>query len=123
MLSDDDLARLRANAEGNPSHRGDVILALLAEVERLKRREAERVAECEAILGRLRGRKGTSEEGKLSMSDKIGLLTIAGRWQVEKEDTADAEADAALRRATADPGSTVGRLKRMLDRKAGEGTT
>lgn len=52
MLTDDELQRIRDHATANPSHGGDVVLALLAEVGRLRGREADLVADVD-LLGRL----------------------------------------------------------------------
>jgi hypothetical protein len=78
MLTDAELDRIRAHATANPGHAGDVVLRLVAEVERLKASEAAHVADGRAILARMRARKGTSGEGMLSISDIVALKRIAG---------------------------------------------
>lgn len=63
----------------------DELEQLRAEVERLRMLDAIRVTAARTILNRLKGRKETDGEGQLSLSDKIDLMTIAGRWQVRDE--------------------------------------
>lgn len=58
MLTNDELRRIRDHAAANPSHAGDVVLRLVAEVERLK---LERASPEESEWGRARDRKVIEE--------------------------------------------------------------
>lgn len=52
-MTGDELCRIRDHAAANPSHAGDVVLQLVAEVERLK---LERDAVCRYAAGFLTGK-------------------------------------------------------------------
>jgi hypothetical protein len=91
MLTDDELRRIRDHAIANPSHAGDVTLRLVAEVDRLRMREADLVADVELFGGAMRqivlGRIG--EPAPLRELLESMVREAEARTRLKEEDTPD----------------------------------